>query len=247
MRSRSRNRATALAAALSAVALSACGLAGGVSEPTPPTSARDAPTGRECRYASDPTALIRLSDLGRVGARGNIGLWGQGLGPADTVELSVRYADDGELQWVRTVRSTIPEERADALERLVFGALDETVHPDWGVRILVVGGDVADVTPSVICEPEVRLPATIPSGIGGDTRALSAYRRLVGRRISVRVTLDEAGRVMGARLVRSTQSQYIDEYIIDYVWNSVFEPKLHDGMGVVTTFEIDIHFPRRRR
>ena len=212
-----------------------------VSADPPPGSDND-----ECYYTEDPGLEMALRDVGRAGLRGNIGLWGRSMTAPDTVVLSVRYADDGRLQWVRAIRSTVSGERTLALENLLFAGLDEAREPDWGVRVVVVGGDVADVRPSVICEPGVRLPAMIQSGIGSDPRAYQAYQRIRGRRFPVQVSLDRDGRVTGARLVRSTHSQFIDEYIINYVWNSTFNPKLHDGMGVATTFELELFFPRRR-
>lgn len=221
-----------------------CGLFAGPDEPAP----AEAPTGathQDCWYAEDPGRALSLADVGRAGLRGNIGLWGRAMAATDTIELSVRYADDGELQWVQAIRSTVPEERTLALENLLFNGLDEGHERDWGVRVLVVDGDVVDVTPSIICDPEVRLPGLIPSGIGNDPRAMRAYQQIRGRRIPVRVSLDRNGRVTNARLVRSTHSQYIDEYIINYIWNSSFKAKLHDGIGVATTFEVDLYFPRR--
>ena len=232
------------ASALALVALMpACALFGGggaFRAESPPGSNHS-----DCFYAQDPAAPLSLSDLGRAGLRGNIGLWGRSMTAADTVVLSVRYADDGQLQWVHAIRSTVTGERTLVLENLLFAGLDDAIQPDWGVRVLVVGGDVVDVRPSVICEPEVELPAMIPSGIDTDPRAFRAYQQIRGRRIPVEVSLDRNGRVTNARLVRTTHSQYIDEYIVNYIWNSSFKAKLHDGIGVATTFELDLYFPRR--
>lgn len=238
-------RAVALIALGALTALAGCGLGGGPREVQPDGSEVPGIVGRDCHYANPPDATPPLSRLIRAGTRGNIALWGRGMGPADSVEISVRYADDGRLQWVEAIRSTVPRERAEALEDLVLRALDEAGPEDWGVRLRVVAGDVADVLPSVICPPRARRGSVISPGIT-DRRTFQEFSRVRGRRIPVRVTLDERGSILSVELVRRTGSDAVNQYIIDFIWGSTFYPKLHDGIGAVSTLEIDITFPRRQ-
>ena len=199
--------------------------------------------GRSCRFVHAPDRPPPLSSIARVGIRGNIALWGLEMTELDTVEVSVRYGEDGRLLWAESIRATVAEDRAAALEELVFGALEETSRPDWGVRILVVGGDIAALAPSVICEPEPRTGGTFRPNI----EAVRHFYLVEGRRYPVEVSLDERGNVVGVRLVRETPSRAVDQYIRDYVRGSSFEPKLHDGIGVPSTLRTYIEFPRLRR
>lgn len=224
--------------------LPACGVGGSGTSPLRP-EAGELPgiAGRDCRLAYPRGLPLSFDDLTRPGTRGNVALWGSEMGAADTVELSVRYADDARLLWVETMRSTVPEDRALALETLVLDALDAQEQSDWGVRVLVVGGVVGRVAPSIICEPEPRSAGAIQPNI----EAIREYRRVEGYRVPVRIELDERGSVLRVELLRRTYSRAIDQYLMDYIWNSSFEPKLHDGIGLPSTLELNIEFPRRRR
>lgn len=236
---------TRWAPALALLALPGCGAGGAAGDPAPAWTAVDGLVGRSCRYVSDPDDMPPFGDVVRIGTRGNIALWGRSMGPADTVQLSIRYADDGRLLWVETIGSTMAPDRAAALEQLVFDALDESYREDWGLRVTVAGGDVSEVAPSVICEPEQASGAGVWANIPTNREALRDFYLVRGRRIPVRVTLDERGRLVDARLVQSTYSRWVDQYVIDFVRNLTFEPKLHDGIGVATTFELQLRFPRR--
>lgn len=228
-----------------AVALGACGAGSAGPDAPRARSVVDGTVGRMCRYVMPPDATPTFAELTRLGTRGNVALWGREMGPADSVELSVRYGDDGRIQWVEAIRSTVSPERLGPLQRLVFEALDEEGPADWGVRLLVVAGDVAAVLPSVTCDPERSAGAGVWANPPSNPAAVRDFYLVRGRRVSVRVALDERGRVQDVRLRESTYSRWVDQYILDYVRNSSFEPKLHDGLGVATVFEIQLQFPRR--
>ncbi len=202
--------------------------------------------GRECYYVNESDATPAFSHLARPAARGNVALWGRGLGPADSAELSIRWAEDGRLLWAETIRSTLPPERLAPLEAVLLAAVRDTAPPDWGVRVRVVGGDVAGTAPSVIC------PAS-PRQFGGhmvvslDDRTLAGLVRLRGRRFPVAIRIDERGNVLDVKLLRRSGISSVDQYLLEYVWRSSFSPKLHDGIGIVSTLEIDLTIPRRWR
>lgn len=219
----------------------ACGL-GGSRGPSP----REVPNtvGRDCRFANDPDATPDLNGLARVGTRGNVSLWGRQMTAADTVELSVRYADDGKLLWVEAIRTTVPRGRLEPLEDLLFEALNEQGRPDWGVRILVIGGEISHVLPSVICPPMLRSRSGMPPRIS-DPRAYVEYLRVRGRRFPVLIGIDERGNILSVDLIRRTGSDVMDQYLLDFVWRSSFHPKLHDGIPIPSTFETNVEFPRR--
>ena len=237
--------ATAVRTGLTAV-LALAGMAcasSGTATPRPYPDEVRGILGRDCRLVDARDQTPALESIARPGVRGNVALWGREMAAGDTVELSVRYGEDGRLIWVEAIRATLGEERVAALEELVFGALDETARPDWGVRILVAGGDVAGVVPSVICEPESRSPGAIRPNI----EAVRDFYLVEGRRYPVEIGLDERGNVIGVRLLRETRSRAVDQFVRDYVWNSSFEPKLHDGIGLPSTLRTYIEFPRIRR
>lgn len=230
--------------AILALALAGCG-GRGAQPPVPATSVIEGLRGRECHYTADFDATPSLRQLARPGTGGNISLWGRGLVPSDTVELSVRYAGDGRLQWVRAIRSSVGGERVAALEQLVLEAMNETAHGDWGVRLLVVGGDVVSVAPSVVCEPEREGMIGTLDNIPLSYEVYRDLYQLGGQPIPVRVRLDARGGILGVDLVRQTFSHWVNQFVRDFVRNTRFEPKLHDGIGVATTFEFNLRFPRR--
>lgn len=235
-------RPATLAAALSA-ALAGCAVGGaGTSALRPAAGELPGIAGRDCRLAFPRGESPALAELARTGTRGNIALWGLEMEATDTVELSVRYAEDGRLLWVETIRANVPEDRALALESLLLEALNDREQPDWGVRVLVVAGDVERVAPSVICAPEPRSAGSVQPNI----EAMRDFRLVRGYRFPVRIALDERGSVLDVRLLRRTYSRAIDQYLINYIWDSNFEPKLHDGIGLPSTLELTIEFPRRR-
>lgn len=201
--------------------------------------------GRTCHFVHPPGSSPPFTQLARLGTRGNIALWSRGLGPADSVELSVRYADDGRLLWVQAIRSNVTPERLEPLQGLLLEAMTDSIRPDWGVRLWVVDGEVTEVAPSVICPPRPRRGSAIVPRVV-DERTLQGLIRLSGRRFPVEVGIDERGNVISVRLVRPTGSYAADQYILEYVWRTSFEPKLHDGIGVSSVLETEIRFPRWR-
>lgn len=222
--------------------LAACGA--GSREVSPRNSGVPGIVGRSCDYVNPPDATPPFTDLARLGTRGNIALWGRDLGPADSVQVSVRYAEDGRLLWVEAIRSTISPERVQPLKQLLLEAMADTARADWGVRMWVVGGEVTEVAPSVICPPKPRRGSAIIPRIT-DSRTIQGLLQVRGRRFPVQVEIDERGNVLSVRLVRRTGSDAVDQYILDYVWRTSFDPKLHDGIGVVSVLETHIQFPRR--
>ncbi|MFO7895237.1 MAG: hypothetical protein R6U63_16105 [Longimicrobiales bacterium] len=223
--------------------LAACGA--GARDVRPRSSAVPGIAGRSCKYVSPPDATPRLTELARLGTRGNIALWGRGLGPGDSVQISVRYAGDGRLLWVEAIRSTLPPERLEPLERLLLEAMTDSIRADWGVRLWVVDGEVTEVAPSVICPPRPRRGSAMIPRVT-DERTLQWLVRLSGRRFPVEVSIDERGNVVSVRLVRPPGSYAAKQYILEYVWRTSFEPKLHDGIGVPSVLETQIQFPRWR-
>lgn len=231
----------------SMVAAAACAgprSGGGDAQAPRPNAAIEGLEARRCSYVAPRSELPPFEELARAGTRGNVALWGRDMGPEDTVQLSIRYGEDGRLVWARAITSTLAAERTSALERLVLGALPDTGPYDWGMRVFVVGGDVTRVEPSVICEPErgaltslVGLPYT-PSG-------RAAFEQSRGFRFPVQVALDDRGRIMEVRLGRRTGHVEVDQFLVDYAQNSRFEPRLHDGIGIPSQFEFYIAIRRR--
>lgn len=213
--------------------------------PEPARSAVEGLQGRICRYVSAHDAVPAFRDLARIGTGGNISLWADDLTDADSVELSIRYGDDGRLEWVEAIEATVDTHRVAALERLVLGTLEGYGQTDWGVRLLVVGGDVVSVEPSVICDAERVGGSSIWSSSPNVQRALVEFFRVRGSRFPVRVTLDHQGRVLDVELIRSAYRRWVDQYIVDFVRNSMFDPKLHDGIGVASVVEIQLRLGRR--
>jgi hypothetical protein len=237
---------------LMVVGLAACGSGrGDTTEPIPvgldrPNSPLPGFVGRRCELVSRDAAVPAFADLARLGTRGNIALWGQGQAPTDTVEVSVRYGEDGRLAWARAIRSTVPAERIAPLETLVLGAVREQGQPDWGFRMAVVGGDLVATAPSVICPADLRRSIRRAVPMPRTRAALITLDRIQGQRFQVLISLDEQGRILHVRLPRSTGESSVDQYLINWVMEAEFHPKLHDGIPVATTIQETLTIPRRR-
>lgn len=201
--------------------------------------------GRRCYFLSDLEELPRFAALARPGTRGTLALLGRQLTAADTVELSVYYDDEGRLTWVRAIRSTAPQPDALALEQVLLDALEEDGPPDWGVRVVVVAGDIAGVEPSVTCPAGPR--DAKPRMVAGPrtASALAAFDQVRGRRFPVHILLDERGRILDVRLPQSSGHTVVDQFLIDWVRATDFDPKLHDGIPVPTVLEETLRIPYR--
>lgn len=229
---------------LIAGALTGCGAREDSVELVSPNQAVDGAKGRRCMYTVEADEIPQFDDLVRIGTRGNLSLWRWGAEPGDSVELSIRYDDEGRLTWVQTLHSTMEPDRVRELERLVRSAIEEDGPEDWGVRLRFVAGDVDAVLPSVICEPVYRLNALPLGGPIGTSQEMAELYSALGRRFDVEVALDEMGRVMDARLPYSSGSRLLDQYVLDLARGSRYDPKLHDGIGVPSVLSVPVRFRR---
>lgn len=233
---------------LGVVALAGCGArAGGASGLDGPGGVVPGTSGRSCAFVMDADEVPRFDDLVRIGTRGSLSLWGRRSGVGDSVELSIRYDEEGRLTWVQTLTATMEPLRVAELERLVRSAIREEGPEDWGVRIRFVEGRVDAVLPSVMCAP-VRAAggqgsAAIPMGSRSEVAELYSA---IGRRFRVEVALDERGRVVGVRIPHSSGSRLLDQYAVDVARGASYEPKLHDGIGVPSVLSVSVAYGRRR-
>lgn len=212
-----------------------------------PRQAVEGLVGRTCHYVSRPVPPSTVDAILRPGTRGSILLWGRQATAADTVEVSVRYGDDGRLAWARAIGGTMVRPRVAELERMLGAALVEETTPDWGVRIRVVGGEVDAVLPSVACPPErgALIARAVPP-VGTDREVQEAWQAR-GRQLELEVGLDSGGRVMEVRLVRGSGSRLLDQYAQDLARAHRYYPKLHDGIGVPSRLAVRLQIPRRLR
>lgn len=239
--------AMVLGSTLSACSGKAAGPAPGPSE----AIGRDETTamaGRRCKLASSADALPAFHTLARIGTRGNVSLWGFDLPATDTVLVSVRYDDDGRLDWVQVIEASLTPDRVRGLESLLMASLNERGPQDWGIRLRVVGGDVVDLEPSIICPPEVRAglrrPVVPMVTSGRDIRALERAR---GIRYPIQIFVDSQGRITGVRLPRPSGEAVVDQFLTDWALSTSFHPKLHDGIAMPAVVEQTLYIPRRRR
>lgn len=200
--------------------------------------------GRRCHYTSETAPPFE--QLARVGTRGNIALWGWQLTAGDTVDISIRYGDDGRLVWAEAIRSTVAPDRVAALESLLLRTLEEEGPADWGVRLRVLGGDVVSTRPSVVCpaQPHNTNYTAVPAP--ATAREYYALNQARGRYFPVIISLDERGRILDVRLPQPSGIDVVDQMLIDWVFATDFIPKLHDGVPVATTLEERLYLPRRR-
>lgn len=210
----------------------------------PPQEAVPTPPARRCAYMDSPASLPTLQDVLGVGAGGSLGLWGYDGDPADTLELSIRYDRTGALEWVRLVRGPLSPPRATELERLVRDHVPARGKEDWGVRLLLTGdGTPTRVLPAVACRPTQESRTRAPQPVGTNREMAELYRAR-GRSVEVRVALDEEGRVVDAEVVGRSGSRLFDQYAIDLVRHTRFNPKLHDGFPVASITSVRYTLPR---
>ncbi len=234
-------------------ALTACGSRSAQSvagDPAPHLARNVLPglDGRTCAFASERSQLPAFVDLARIGTRGNIAIWGFAMDASDSVTISVRYDEQGRLSWVRAIQSSLAPGRIGTLERLLMESFNEAGPMDWGVRVRVVGGDIASVEPSVICPAEprntLRDPGVVPSSTLREYRRVSSIR---GRFFPLEITINEDGRPIHVRMARSTGEGMLDHYLMQWIHDTEFHPKVHDGIRLASTFEKTIYVPRYRQ
>lgn len=205
----------------------------------------DGVAGRRCEYIADPVVPSTLDPVTRPGTRGAILLWGGDAAPTDSIDLSVRYGDEGRLAWVRAIHSNVAVERRMELERILSGGLSEEGPPDWGLRVRVIGGRVDAVLPSVLCPPERGAVAGRTARPMGTPREVQEAAQTGGRQIEMDVGLDERGRVTGVHLRRSSGSRLMDEQALDVARAFRYQPKLHDGIGIPSVMPLRLRVRRR--
>jgi TonB family protein len=225
--------------------VSACGGRETPSDLVPAGGAVPGLAGRRCEYLAQRPTTDDIEALTRPGTRGAILLQGRSTADADSMEVSVRYRHDGQLDWVRAIRSTAGGTRTSELEQSLAAGLAEPGPGDWGFRLRFVGGSLEAVLPSVVCPP-AQVSSTVPRVMPptGTSRELNeAYRARRGA-VVIEVSLDATGRVLEVRLPVTTGSRLLDRYVLDLARAMPFEPKLHDGMGVPSTTTVRFRFPR---
>lgn len=205
-------------------------------------------SGRRCHLASSAETLPEFTQVARIGTRGDVSLWGSDLADTDSMIVSVRYDDEGHLAWAQVIRTSLRADRVESIGRLLTATLNDTGPPDWGVRLLVVGGDVVSMEPSVICPPEplreIRRRVVPMVTSPRDVRALEQAR---GVRYPIQIFLDANGRITHVNLARSSGDSVVDQFLMDSALSTSFRPKLHDGIRTPTMVEHQIYIPRRRR
>lgn len=209
-----------------------------------PRHALEGMVGRRCDYVSGPQVPASLDPVTRPGTRGAILLWARDVTPTDSVELSVRYGDEGRLSWVRVMETSMPADRAVELRRMLEGAMDERGPRDWGFRIQMVGGEVA-ILPSVVCRPEAVALVGRAAPPMGTAYEQAEAREALRRPIEVVVGLDELGRVTDVRIRLSSGSRLLDQYAADLARAYRYEPKLHDGLPIPSRLPLRLRTPRR--
>jgi TonB family protein len=161
--------------------------------------------------------------------------------------LSVRYDDEGRLQWIRALDFRPDQARVPTLVAVLERALRDDFRANWGVRLRIAGdGEVVDVLPSVLCEPKLETYASMPFRPLGTQWEIQDYENARGRWHEVLVSLDELGRAGSVRMARSSMSRIMDEEILALARTAHYSPKLHDGIPVATIFGLKVRAPRRR-
>lgn len=202
--------------------------------------------GRRCQYVSTHEELPPFARLARPGTRGNIALLGYHAAPTDTVVLSVRYDGEGRLAWVRAIKSSVLPDQVSALEGLLLASLNEQGPADWGVRLSVIGGELSTAEPSILCPVEPRSEGgRLPVAMPVTAREIWALEQVRGRRFPVQVTVDEQGRIMDVRFARVTGETAVEQFLLDWILATHYQPKLHDGIALAGTIEQTIYIPRR--
>lgn len=167
---------------------------------------------------------------------------------SDSATFSVRYDEAGRLAWVRAIQSSLAPDRVAPIERVLLESLNERGPHDWGVRVRVVGGDVVGMEPSIVCpaEPRTGMPDrnVVPISTLREYQWLSRVR---GRYYRMQITINEDGRPIEIRMERSTGERTLDHYLMEWIHQIDFHPKLHDGMRLASTFTKTVYVPRHRQ
>ena len=193
----------------------------------PRSALRDA---RACRAEMSPTtlpaadALVDAPALAGDAAR----LWRESGSPRGYVLLTFLYDRDGTNVRRDILETSVLDEVADSLQRLVFAHVKRTgpARGEWGVRLRVELGDEPAFT---VARRE--LCAAAP----GDSRLAVSEPGSVAVTpdlVWVRVRLDAHGLVTEARVERGTLREGTEARLLTYVRSIAFLPALADGRPV---------------
>lgn len=219
-----------------AVLLGACASA----HPIPPVPDGEVPAmaGRECRYQTHPDevgagTLPPVTDpswLADAAAEAGVG------GP---VALSIRYDDDGRLDWVRPI--PFAEGPAHRLASAVRDAAPPSRAAALGVRLLYAPGEPARVLPGVICDAAPEDPSAIAAAGRGRVdmgiKPLSKSGRL---KYIVRVRVAPDGSPIRAELAPTSAHQgNIGQLLRAAAMDQRYRPALHDGFPVAGLYTLE--------
>jgi TonB family protein len=165
------------------------------------------------------------------------------------VLLALRFGEDGALERIAMLESTVPPDEA----RPVGAAVGSLVRPQppgrvWGIRVWVESGPAPGfgVARSELCEPvPVNSPQLLSTTILVDAVELEEMRRAGA--FVVRMLVSDKGHVLQANLVRSSGSNLNDDAVMRNARTLRFRPGTLDGAPFEMWTEVRFEPGPRRR
>lgn len=219
-----------------AVLLGAC--ASGHRIPAVPEGEVPAMAGRECRYQTHPAA-VGAGTLPPVTDPAWLADAAAEAGVTGPVTLSIRYDDDGRLDWVRPI--PLADAPAHRLASAVRDAAPATSAAPWGARLVYAPGEPARVLPSVICDAAPEDANAITAATRGRVdmgiKPLSKNGRL---KYVVRVLVAPDGSPVRAELAPTSARQgNLGQLLRESAMDQRYRPALHDGFPVAGEYTLE--------
>ena len=166
-------------------------------------------------------------------------------GAAGTVLYSIRWDEEGRLDWVRALENTLPEAAEARVQVLVRAhARAARASDPWSARVRVpLGGAAPEVRfgRSEVCRA-VSDPGRGAMTMGGSERMrpedLRDLERAGEARVEVRV--GTSGEVLDVRMRQSSRSRFIDDVALRSAQGGRYLPELVDGAPVAVWSEMRI-------
>lgn len=195
--------------------------------------------GRQCRYAATPEEVVEWQ--ARLDAGGSAH---PGAAAGEPAEISVRYGDEGALEWVRPLTAS---PAAGELARSLAASVPAEAGPGTGFRFRLRPGASPEALPGVTCPVEHTrarqvLSAALRSVSFSDMQAVAQGKL----EFDLEVQVDPTGRPLDTRVRRGRgQAPAIERAVGDAAMRERYLPALHDGFPVIGTYTFEVRLETR--
>lgn len=166
----------------------------------------------------------------------------QGL-PPHGVLFSIRFTQEGQVQWVEAIDGELPQAQPDQLQQLVIRTIrnQPAAGQPWSLRLQIVSGgiDALRVGRSETCPVERIMTSASRIAKGVATMSMDDLADLQrAGPFRVGVWVGASGQVLNIEMLQSSGSRIQDEMALKAARDGKYLPALVDGIPVAAQYEI---------